>query len=163
MILDKNPLKLSDGDAMREITVLQTVKEGKTVYRKKTVDKLQGYFIKNTVKFDDDFDFMHLVITNRKDFDQYFGVAKTMTNEVDPVNFEENNVIAIATKPSKTSKKIDVVYYEFDGDKLFVQYGIATGGKNSYKSSGLYLATIPKKIKTVLFKSKDNVGEVEVK
>ncbi len=163
LIIDNNPLKLKDVDAMREITILQTIKGGNTIYKKKTMDKLQGYFIKNTVKFDDDFDFKHIVVTNQKDFDEYFGIGKTMKNKVDKVDFEKNNVIAIATKPSKKSYKIDVVYYEFDDHKLLIQYGVAKGGKNSYESSALYLATIPKCIETVNFKSKDNVAEVEVK
>jgi len=35
VILDKDPLALTDVDEMREITVLQTIKEGQTVYKKK--------------------------------------------------------------------------------------------------------------------------------
>jgi len=34
VILDGNPLKVSDVDAIRDITVLETIKEGKTIYRK---------------------------------------------------------------------------------------------------------------------------------
>ncbi|MCK5777021.1 MAG: amidohydrolase family protein, partial [Bacteroidales bacterium] len=47
VILDKNPLKLQDVDAMREITVLETIKEGTTVFKKKIVDPIKGYFAKN--------------------------------------------------------------------------------------------------------------------
>jgi predicted amidohydrolase YtcJ len=34
VILDKNPLKVGDVDAIREITVLETIKEGNTIYKK---------------------------------------------------------------------------------------------------------------------------------
>jgi len=98
--------------AIREIAILETIKEGNTIYRKRTIDKLNGYFVKNTVKFDDNYDFKHIVVNNKKDFDKYFGAAKTMKNTVDKVNFDESSVIAIMTKPSKFSKNIGLVYYE---------------------------------------------------
>ncbi|RLA18909.1 MAG: amidohydrolase [Gammaproteobacteria bacterium] len=34
VILDKNPLKVSDVDAIREVTVMETIKEGRTIYKK---------------------------------------------------------------------------------------------------------------------------------
>ena len=34
VILDTNPLKLTDVDAMREVVVLETIKEGNTNYKK---------------------------------------------------------------------------------------------------------------------------------
>jgi len=34
VILDKNPLKISDVDAIREVTVMETIKEGRTIYKK---------------------------------------------------------------------------------------------------------------------------------
>jgi len=48
-------------------------------------------------------------------------MAKTMKNTVDKVNFDESSVIAIMTKPSKFSKNIGLVYYEFN-DELLIQY-----------------------------------------
>lgn len=163
VILDKNPLKVSDVNAIREITILETIKEGNTIYKKETIDELNGYFVKNTVKFDDNYDFKHVVVDNQKDFDKYFGVAKTMKNKVDKVNFEENSVIAIMTKPSNILKEIGLVYYEFDGDKLFIQYKIREGAQNTYESTSLYLAIISKGVASVKFKSRYNVGVVDIK
>ncbi|BCG65240.1 MAG: hypothetical protein methR_P3065 [Methyloprofundus sp.] len=163
VILDKNPLKVSDVNAIREITILETIKEGNTIYQKKTVEKLDGYFIKNTVKFDDNNNFMHVVVENKKDFNKYFGVAKTMKNKVDKVNFEENSVIAIMTKASNVPKKIEVVYYEFGGDELLIKYHIREGEKNTFESTGLYLAAIPKDVTSIKFKSRYNVGVVNIK
>ena len=54
--------------AIREIAILETIKEGNTIYRKRTIDKLNGYFVKNTVKFDDNYDFKHIVVNNKKGY-----------------------------------------------------------------------------------------------
>lgn len=163
VILDKNPLKVSDVDAIREIAVMETIKEGNTIYKKKAVEKLDGYFVKNTVEFDDNYDFKHIVVTSQEDFDKYFGVAKTMNNRVDKVDFEENSVIAIMAKPSKYTKKIRLVYYEFDDDKLWIKYHIAVGSENTYESTGLYLASIPKNVTSIEFRSRYNVELLDVK
>jgi len=130
---------------------------------KRTVEELNGYFVKNTVKFDENYDFKHLVVTNQEDFNRYFGVAQTMQNQVDKIDFEKNSVIAIMTKPSNIAKKTGLVYYEFEGDHLFVLYKIVEGDKNTYQSTSLYLATIPKDIARVKFKSRYNVGIEDVK
>ena len=127
------------------------------------VKELRGYFVKNTVKFDRNYDFRHLVISNQEDFDKYFGPAKTMTNKIDKIDFTKNAVIAIITKPSNIAKKIDLVYSERNGDELLVLYQITEGDKNTYKSTGLYLATIPKTVARVKFKSRYNVGIEEIR
>lgn len=44
VILDKNPLKVNNVNAIRDITVLETIKEGNTIYQKKIVEELEGYF-----------------------------------------------------------------------------------------------------------------------
>jgi len=129
----------------------------------KRVEELSGYFVKNTVKFDNNYDFKHLTVTNQEDFDHYFGVAQTMQNQVDKVNFAENSVIAIMTKPSEIEKKTELVYYEFDGNSLFILYQIINGDKKTYQSTSLYLASIPKNITRVKFKYRDNIGIVDVK
>ena len=157
VILDKNPLKLQDVDAMREIIVLETIKEGSTVFKKKLVDPIKGYFAKNTIVFDENYDFKHLVVDNQADFVKYFGISKTMKNKVDKVDFEEHNVIAIITKPSEISKKIEIVYSEFNDDHLYIQYHISRKNENTYLLMGLSLATIPKGIKSIKFKSESNV------
>ncbi|MBE9547810.1 MAG: amidohydrolase [Proteobacteria bacterium] len=156
VILDKNPLKVTDVDAIREITVLQTIKEGSTIYKRKSVEKLNGYFVKNTLKFEENNDVISGFVNAQKVFDGLFGAGKTMANTVDKIDFAESSVVLIVTKPSKISKKIDVVYSEFNGDELFIKYSIREGNKNTFASSGLYLATIPKGVSKVQFKLKSN-------
>ncbi len=134
-----------------------------TFLKKETIEKVNGYFIKSTMKFNDNYNFKNIVVTDQKEFDTYFGVAKTMKNKKDQVDFDKNNIIAIMTKPSKISKDIDILYYKFDKDTLFIQYGIKDDSKNNYKSTSLYLATIPKKTKIINLKSKENTDQIEVK
>lgn len=162
IILSQNPLKV-DPMKITDTEVLQTINNGKTIFKKPTIEQLSGYFIKNTMKFDANFNFKNIVVTNQTDFDTYFGVAKTMKNKIDQVNFDKNNVVALMTKPSKTSKDIDILYYEFNDDILSIQYGIKEGAKNKFKSTGLYLATIPKNIKTIDIKSKENTDRLQIK
>ena len=157
VILDKNPLKLGDVDEMREITILETIKEGNTVFKEKTVDPIKGYFAKNTIVFDENYDFKHLVVDNQADFVKYFGVSKTMKNKVDIVDFEQNSIIAVVTKPSKNTKKLDLIYEEFHDNELYIQYSIRLGDKTSFESTGLLLATIPKGISKIEFRSQGSV------
>ena len=126
------------------------------------IKELKGYFPKNTIKFDDNYNFKHLAVTSQEEFDQYFGVSKTMQNEIDKVNFNKNSVIAIMTKPSNISKEIKLIYYEFDSGNLFILYHIREGSANSYKSTALYLATIPKGVSTITFKSRYNIQIMKV-
>ena len=163
VILDTNPLKLNDVDAIREVVVLETIKEGNTIYKKRAVEELNGYFVKNTVTFDDNHDYKHIVVSNQADFDQYFGIAKTMKNKIHKVDFDESSVVAIMTKPSKTANKIDLIYSEFAGDNLLIQYNNTEGEETTYKSTGLYLATIPKGVANVKFKSGYYEGSLDVK
>jgi hypothetical protein len=113
------------------------------------------------VQFDNEY--KHVVVSNQKDFDQYFGVAKTMDNEIDKVDFAENSVIAILTKPSLVVHKIEVIYCAFAGEQLTIKYKPAKGAENSYKSSSLYLATIPKGVASVIFRTRYNVELIDVK
>ena len=156
-------LLCSCADVIAETTSLEPGKEGETIAKKPIVEKLSGYFAKNTVKFDDNYDFKHLVVTNPKDFDKYFGIAKTMNNQVDKVNFAENSVIAIITRPANISRKIDLIYSELKADRLLIRYHIREGSKNTYAATGLYLATIPRDVAQVKFQSRYNVGIVDVK
>ncbi len=85
-----------------------------------------------------------------------------MQNKVNTVNFKGRSVIAIITKPSQTTKKIDLIYYEFDGGDSLIRYHIREGDKNSYRSTSLSLGTIPKGVTRVNFKSRYNVGTVDI-
>ena len=123
--------------------------------------ELRGYFVKNSVTFTDSF--KHVVVSNQNDFDKYFGIARTMNNETDMVNFDENSVIAILTKPSLVTHKIEIIYCDLAGGKLTVKYHISNDAENSFKSSGLLLATIPKNVTSVIFRTSYNVELIDVK
>jgi hypothetical protein len=124
-------------------------------------EELRGYFVKNSVTFADSF--KHVVVSNQKDFEKYFGIARTMNNETDKVNFDENAVIAILTKPSLVTHKIAIIYCDLADGKLTVKYKISEGAENSFKSSGLRLLSIPRSITSVVFKTRYNIELIDVK
>ena len=112
--------------------------------------------------FEENVDFKHVVLHNQQAFDEYFDAGKTMNNKVDGIDFQEYDVIGIITKPSIFSKKIEIVYSEINQDSLYIQNYITRGDKSSHVSTALCLATIPKGMHKVLFKSKENIELVEM-
>ena len=106
---------------------------------------LQGYFVRNTVVADQDT--QHVLISTREEFDQYFGIAKTMTNEITAVDFTSSNVIAIFTKPSDHKTEISIEQATVEDKILTLEYKRVTGEKQSFTSRALILFTIPKDIK----------------
>ncbi len=172
-ILKQNPFKIKP-EGIKDIPVVGVVYKGNFILNKKNALKttkkmagqisckaINGYFAKNTVKFSNDF--KHLVLTNQHDFDKFFGVAKTMKNKIDKIDFDKNMVVAIMTKPSKKSTEIEPVYCDHKGNKLTIKYKITEGKENSFSSTGLYLAEIPKKdIENVIFRTRNDVELIEV-
>ena len=129
--------------------------------QEREMKELKGYFAKNTVRFNNNF--KHIVLTNQHDFDNYFGIAKTMKNKIDKVDFNKSLVVAIMTKPADVSKKIEPVYCDLEGNKLTIKYKITEGKENSFKSTGLYLAAISKDgISSVTFRTRNEVELIEV-
>ena len=122
---------------------------------------IEGYFPKNSMVFEDECE--NLVISSQKDFDAYFGIAKTMTNKIENINFDENAAVAIITKPSKVKKKIILLYSELSKGELLVQYNIREWSeKNNYESTDLFLAKIPNNIKSVRFKTRFTTETLEI-
>ncbi len=145
----------------KSATVGTAIKDENRAGNELVCTELRGYFVKNSVTFADSF--KHVVVNNQKDFEKYFGIAKTMNNETDKVNFDENSVIAILTKPSLVTHTIEIIYCDLAGDKLTVKYKVSNGAENSFNSSGLLLATIPKNITSVIFRTRDNVELIDLK
>lgn len=122
---------------------------------------IEGYFTKNDVVFEDEW--KNVVVSNQKDFDTYFGIAKTMINKIEKIYFNENTVVAIITKPSRVSKEIIFLYSELNEGELFILYNIKDGTENSYESTDLFLAKIPKNIRSVRFKTRYTTETLNVR
>ena len=124
------------------------------------VTPLHGYFVKNTVAMDRDC--QALVLGSQTEFDIYFGVAKTMANEISPVDFEKSRIVAIFTAPSETEKTISVGKAERSGNKLTVHYKIDTGAKRTFTSTALVLFPIPRDIESVVVEGMGNKETISV-
>ncbi len=120
---------------------------------------LEGYFVKNNVVFQSNVE--HLVLTNKADFDTYFGVAKTMKNDITEVNFETNNVLAIISKPSDNTK-LGINSMSEDNNMFTIDYQLSKKEKQSHTSSDVKLFTIPKTVKQVKFVSGETSKLVDV-
>ena len=98
-----------------------------------TLTYLDGYFSKNTLEFAENT--KRVVLTNKKDFDDYFGVGKKMDNMVSKVDFGKNNYVAIITKPSSKKQTIVITKSEEKDGQLTVNYKLLEEGNQSFESN----------------------------
>ena len=108
---------------------------------------LEGYFVKNTVSTEQESTLV--LISTQAEFDQSFGIAKTMTNTITPIDFTQNKVVAIFTKPSDLKTNIQLDRASVHGEILTANYNIDQGEKQSFKSSALILFTVPHTVTTI--------------
>ncbi len=115
-----------------------------------TLTELNGYFIKNTVEFTTDT--MFVVLKNKADFNQYFGVAKTMSNSITKPDFEKNYIAAIVLQPSTTVRKVTLTKHHITKGTLTINYKIEEqNDQKSFQTSSLRLFEVPRNIKTIEF------------
>jgi len=108
---------------------------------------LKGYFVKNTVSAEKDSQVV--LINSQEEFNQSFGVAKTMENTVTPIDFTKNKVVAIFTKPTDVQTTIDLGKVIIKGEDLTLTYQLKQGEKQSFKSSALLLFSVPNTVKII--------------
>lgn len=63
---------------------------------------LEGYFSRNDIAFDSEI--KHIVVTGQADFDNFFGIAKTMDNTIFEIDFQKENIAAVILRPSYKSQ-----------------------------------------------------------
>jgi len=108
---------------------------------------LKGYFVKNTVSAEKESQVV--LINSQEEFNQSFGVAKTMDNTVTPIDFTKNKVVAIFTKPTDVQTTIDLGKVIINGEDLTLTYQLKQGEKQSFKSSALLLFSVPNTVKII--------------
>ncbi|NGX83130.1 hypothetical protein [Aequorivita sp. KMM 9714] len=114
-----------------------------------SVELIENYFPKNDIEFSSPV--KTVVISNKVRFEQFFGVAKTMNNEISPIDFEENKVVALIAKPSDVKQEIFITATELKKNKLLVKYKLKQGETQSFTSADLKMFTIPKSVYAVDF------------
>jgi len=112
-------------------------------------EELKGYFVKNNIEFDKAYKFV--VVSNRENFDRYFGVGKTMNNKITLLDFDKFNVAGILVKPSDKASKIQMKNYTAKGAIQIVNFTIDKGEEQSFTSGALMLFKIPKSRTSVDF------------
>ena len=146
---------------------VKEVKEPKSEQKEKVTlgatrfEELKGYFVKNNVTFDKDY--KYIVVSSQEGFNKYFGMGKTMNNEVTPLDFEKFNIAAIMIKPSNKVNKIKMEKYTSEGAKTIVGFSVEAGEEQTFTSGELLLFKIPKSRTSVDFVSNGETLNVEVK
>lgn len=124
--------------------VISACKSSKVVATATPIDlvTLNSYFPKIELPLADTFN--HFVISDSTAFTNQFGVAKTMTNTVDTINFSTKIILAIQGKA--TTQKTIILFdkAELIGKELNVYYNTSFAEKMSSTMTPAALATIPK-------------------
>jgi len=123
------------------------------------IEYLNGYFPRNDIFFETET--MHIIITNRDDFDNYFGIAKTMNNIISEIDFNENHVVGILTKPSDEPMVVSIQNAVANKHILTVYYKTVTMEKQSFTSSDIKIFQIPKTINSVHFSSEKGMIKID--
>ncbi len=102
--------------------------------------ELTGYFVKNTYTPVDDVN--PLVIKNQAQFNELFGVGKTMNNTIISPDFEKSIVVALIFRSTNKATTITLSDSKIDKGTLDVYYIAKTGAEQSYTSTPVALSTI---------------------
>lgn len=123
---------------------------------------LTGYFVKNNITFDSPV--KTLVIKNQKDFDIFFGEAKTMNNVLSPISFDANAIGAIITEASHIKTVIKINSSQVIGDKLIVNYEVVKGKQQTYTATATTMFNIPidLNVTSIEFKNGDVSGTLKL-
>jgi len=124
-------------------------------------EKLSGYFVKNNVKINDDYKFV--TFNNQTDFDKYFGVAKTMDNDITPLDFNKYNIAAIIVKPTNNKDDITINRYTSKNGVTTVEFSNNKGDKQSFLTTQFVAFKIPISITSVDFSTNGKTINIPVK
>lgn len=147
-------------DANNETETTMDKKEVKPLGGVTKFDELTGYYIKNTVDFDQAYKFV--AVSNQEAFNNYFGIAKTMKNKVSDLDFEKFNIAGILVNPINKANTINITKFTAEGAKQIVNFTTIIGKEQTYTSGELVLFKIPKSRTSVVFDSGGEVVTVEV-
>ncbi|MCU4154988.1 hypothetical protein J1N10_03305 [Carboxylicivirga sp. A043] len=148
--------------ALFTITAIVSCFQSKTKESNNT-DKLtylNGYFLRNNVSLNEEVN--PIVITSKNEFDNYFGIAKTMNNTVSEVEFDKNNYAAIITKPSSTKQMVIITNSKEENGQLTINYKILKEGNQTFVSNEMKIFAMPKTIKSVNFVSERESKLIEI-
>ena len=103
-------------------------------------ETVNGYFLKNGVN--QSTEIRTLSIADQNTFEKHFGIAKTLTNTVDTVNFEQQLLGAITIGQSEHEMHISIASVSIENKMAICQFKVKQGTKLSYTISPSLLFTI---------------------
>jgi hypothetical protein len=103
---------------------------------------LNNYFVKNTVKLKTGLN--GKVFAAKKDFDNYFGIAKTATNAITVPDFQSFRVISIAAPASNKATTLSIDSAKRSGKTLQVYCSKVQGSTQTYSTVPVTLVMIKK-------------------
>lgn len=118
-----------------------------------TIEVMEGYFPKNNLQFNQPIRI--ITINNKQDFDQFFGIARTMTNSVSEIDFEKNKVVAIVARPLDRKQTIHIIETKLKNNKLAINYKLEIGEPQSSTSSSLKMFKVAKSVYAIDVYSND--------
>ncbi len=97
----------------------------------------------------------YFTIDNKEDFDQQFGLAKTMNNKVNDIDFKKHRIGAIVLPPTDLETTIEITEAERFGSGAIITYKINKGEKQSFSTIPTVVFKLPadNKLKTLEFRS----------
>lgn len=119
---------------------------------------LSGYFVNNTVKFSDSVQCW--VINNPEEMKKVFGMAKTMTNTIDTIDFSQNLLAAVVLQPSDLTQHIELTRSFVSEDNMDLHFTIRVDTpKTTYTKAMAWLGALPKSgdVKNIRFYSGDRL------
>lgn len=125
------------------------------------VEVIENYFPKkeitpNVIQF--------YTIDNEKEFNQKFGVAKTMNNKVTPIDFSKNRVGVIILPETNKKTTIEIDDTERIGSGAVIEYEITEGEEQSFSTTPALIFKLPgdNRLKTIEFKAGKEVNVIGV-
>lgn len=122
------------------------------------VKPIHGYFVKNTVKQTDSITCW--VINSPAQRDSILGVAKTMTNRIDTLNFATETITAVVLQPSEMTQELQLASSMQSGDEVHLHFAVRIDTpKRTFTAGSLWMGALPKTpaIKNIRFYSGDRL------
>lgn len=123
-----------------------------------TVRPIEGYFVKNTIKQNDSVTCW--LISSAVEQDSILGMAKTMTNTIDTIDFSREIIAAVVIRPSELTQSIRLASSEITDDEVRLHFAIkADTPKRTFTAAALWMAAFPKTpaVKAVKFYNGDKL------
>lgn len=126
--------------------------------------ELSGYFVKNTFKSEEDVNL--ILMKDKTQFDDLFGVAKTMNNQIDEPDFDNNLLVAIILKSTDMDTDLKISETKKINNLFEIYATVTTGEKQTYSKVPQLIVSLPKDSsvgKIQLFVNGNQVKELAVK